>query len=243
MEKCIDCIDSLHNFVVAAIPFAFASLGLLLRPPPLPPLSRALLITNHPKPFGSSLLSSLLSPLLSPLCSSLRFAHHRLDNPVPGFPLIPNPQVEGAFLGGREIYQLIGFCTKFGVACDIFENPLFAAIIDESDVNVAKAFSSQLDADFKAVTDLWTGTGPINSNPDDVSLFCAYMKELPSQAFLVDFFFSKDFSKTNLVSKYSRSITRWGAPNEPHEDYKDWEDERKNYVLDNFFDDMDKIAR
>ncbi|GMH50940.1 hypothetical protein TrRE_jg3946 [Triparma retinervis] len=166
----------------------------------------------------------------------------RLDNPVAGLPTIANPFVEGTFVGGREIYQLIGFCTKFGVACDVFESGPFAAILTETNIEDAKAFAVQLDEDFQTITDLWDGTGVINPNPDDVSLLCAYMKELPSQAFLVDFFFSKEFSKTNLVSKYSRSITRWGAPNDPKPEYKDWEEERKNYVLDNFFDDMDRIA-
>ena len=120
----------------------------------------------------------------------------RLDNPVPGFPTIPNPLVEGESIRGREIYQLLGFCTKFGVACEILEN----FNLTTADINLAKAFSTDLDEDFLSVTSLWDGTGAINSSPDDVSLLCAYMKELPSQAFLVDFFFDKDFSKTNLVS-------------------------------------------
>jgi len=156
----------------------------------------------------------------------------RLDNPVPGFPTIPNPLVEGESIRGREIYQLLGFCTKFGVACEILEN----FNLTTADINLAKAFSTDLDEDFLSVTSLWDGTGAINSSPDDVSLLCAYMKELPSQAFLVDFFFDKDFSKTNLVSKYSRSVLQWGEPNFASKD------ERKDYVMKNFFDDMEKIA-
>jgi hypothetical protein len=178
----------------------------------------------------------------------------RLDNPVAGVPVLPSEVLallsSGAF-NGREVYQLLGFCTKFGVACDIMENPAypFSTIFSADDINTLKAFSVQLDADFLAVTSLWDGSGAINSDPDAVSLFAAYMKDLPSQAFLVDFFFDATFTKENPVTKFSRSITFWGAPvigvaidpDAEEEDTKSG-DKRKEFVMDTFFKDMEKIA-
>ncbi|GMH55303.1 hypothetical protein TrLO_g5119 [Triparma laevis f. longispina] len=177
----------------------------------------------------------------------------RLDNPVAGVTPLADAVIAtlptGAF-NGREVYQLLGFCTKFGVACDIMTNPAypFAAFFTTDDINIMKAFSSQLDADFATVTALWDGSGAINSDPEAVSLFQAYMKDLPSQAFLVDFFFDAEFTKENPVTMFSRSITFWGAPvlgvTVDPDNEKDTKsgDARKKFVMDTFFEDMEKIA-
>ena len=105
----------------------------------------------------------------------------RLDNPVPGIPILPSAVLDALGLNafnGREVYQLLGFCSKFGLGCDVLDSPQFSAIFSSSDVDTMKAFATQLDVDFEAVTELWDGTGPINDTPDDVTLLCAYMKEV-----------------------------------------------------------------
>ncbi len=62
------------------------------------------------------------------------------------------------------------------------------------------------------------------------------MKELPSQAFKVDFHFDKDFSIDNQVSHYSRAILFWGAPlvkNGKVLSESASEKHRKKWVMDN----------
>ena len=163
----------------------------------------------------------------------------RLDNPVQNFPEIPGMGV----VTGRQIYQLLGFCTKFGIVCDVAA----LSLISETDLNVALNFGKQLDADFLKMTAEWDGTGIINPEVDRVTEMLAYMMDLPSQKYLIDFHFDKKFSKENQVSMFSRSIIQWGHPfvdedtNEKLSKQKQFE-KRKEFVLDNFLSEMDAIA-
>ena len=106
----------------------------------------------------------------------------RLDNPVPNVTVVPRQYLDAAgydAFTGREVYQMLGFCTMFGVGCDVFttQDP-FNVIFTAADVAIMKEFARQMDKDFAEVTGKWDGMGSINAVPEDVSLLCGYMKEV-----------------------------------------------------------------
>ena len=72
------------------------------------------------------------------------------------------------------------------------------------------------------------------------------MKELPTRAYLVDFYFSQDFTVANPVSMYARSILFFGGPLEGYDNVDDRPDDQsaeiKDYVLEYLFEDMEVVA-
>eukprot|EP00286_Rhodomonas_abbreviata_P000455 CAMPEP_0181291522 /NCGR_PEP_ID=MMETSP1101-20121128/2012_1 /TAXON_ID=46948 /ORGANISM="Rhodomonas abbreviata, Strain Caron Lab Isolate" /LENGTH=1010 /DNA_ID=CAMNT_0023395919 /DNA_START=391 /DNA_END=3423 /DNA_ORIENTATION=- len=105
----------------------------------------------------------------------------------------------------------------------------------------------ELRNDIESITSKWSGEGELVQDPAEVALFAAYMKLVPTRAYLSDFYFDKEFSVENPVSMYSRTVLFFGGP---HEGYKnvddkeaDQEKEVKDYVMDNLYDDIQKVSK
>ena len=126
----------------------------------------------------------------------------RLDAPVPGIVDL------GPETTGLAIYNGLGACLFYGLDCGF----LTRLGLDKAAQTTAAMYAYELMADFAKVTDKWDGLGELNTNPAEVTHFAAVMKQLPSEGYKVDFFFDKDFSLDNEISKYSREIIFWGSP-------------------------------
>ena len=64
----------------------------------------------------------------------------------------------------------------------------------------------------------WDGEGPLNDNPQEVSLLLAHIKELHTKAPFVNFFVDNNFTIENPVAMFSRSVVYWGSPLEDADD-------------------------
>jgi hypothetical protein len=85
--------------------------------------------------------------------------------------------------------------------------------------------------------------------------FIAYIKELPSQAMLVDFHLDNKFNSTNTKCKFTRSILPFGGPldrktgdgERMYKNTEDKEDEQekalRKYIIDNLESDFAKAAK
>eukprot|EP00961_Rhodomonas_salina_P208334 2811287-Rhodomonas_salina.1 len=137
-----------------------------------------------------------------------------------------------------KLYNQMAPCLEHGVQCEAVMQGVPAE---------QQSAAEQLKADIEAITSKWTGSGELVQDPQEVALFCAYLKLLPTQAFAVDFYFDKNFNVENPVSMFSRTLLQFGGPvagfNRTDEDKSDQEKIVKDYVLDNLYDEMEQVAK
>jgi hypothetical protein len=108
----------------------------------------------------------------------------------------------------------------------------------ESSWDLQKAIGS----DLNAITDAWDGQAEVVANGntqagiDEMLQFVLLCKKLPLYGYKVDYYFDKDFSATNLKSRYTRSVGFFGTPLEGYVDENDREDEQKKKLATWFKD-------
>jgi predicted RND superfamily exporter protein len=114
------------------------------------------------------------------------------------------------------------------------------------------AWANSLKENVTNITKYWDMTGVLVENFTQVTELAAYLKEVDAFKGYVDFGFDLGFSKDNQQSKYSRGIISWGGPLEARNGTADEEeaekvdeeedDLRKDYIIDNHLEEMDKQA-
>jgi hypothetical protein len=139
------------------------------------------------------------------------------------------------------MYNTLAFCVLFNIGCDAYDGAGFT----EAEQTTGFLFVTQLFADLETITGAFDGKGELTEDPDEVTNFIAHLKELPSQAWKVDFHFSKEFSVDNQVSQYSRAIMFWGFPLSSElggASESKTETKRKDFIMDELFKTMEKYA-
>jgi predicted RND superfamily exporter protein len=139
-----------------------------------------------------------------------------------------------------ELFNLATGCLGFKLNCDQVPSDALSLL----------GWAEELMKNVTAISSTWDMKGDLVENFTQVTEFAAYLKEVDLYKGLVDFGFDKGFSKDNLESKYSRGIVSWGGPldagttdkNNTDELEETEDDERKQYILDNALEAMDKQA-
>lgn len=142
-----------------------------------------------------------------------------------------------------NLYNSVALCIEYGRYCELIP----PSITDDD-----KAWAASLYANITSITDTWDGSGSLVSEEelDNVTLFAAYLMQLPTQKGLLDFGFDKNFSVENPFSLYSRAILSWGGPldmeyEDDDPDVKQKDKDRKllkKWIVDNLLKQMDEIA-
>lgn len=140
-----------------------------------------------------------------------------------------------------ELFNSLALCVNNEQYCS-----------DDSVVDVVdKDWATDLNSKVKTVIDAWNGEGALADDIDKVSLFAAYLTEVPFHKGTVDFGFDRNFSIDNPKTMYSRAMILWGGPlnittsaKDLTEEDKEEEDEKalKTYIVDNFLKEMNALA-
>jgi len=134
----------------------------------------------------------------------------------------------------RELYNALAPCVEFGVRCDILPSGTTTAQI---------TFVSKISKNIETIISTWDGKGELNPDVDEVTTFIAYMNELATKQFYVNFFFDKNFDISNPIVKYSRSILYWGELLNGTTTIDESDEERRSFIVDNLLDSMNKIIK
>ncbi|CAJ1966509.1 unnamed protein product [Cylindrotheca closterium] len=140
-------------------------------------------------------------------------------------------------------YNTLALCVSRGLYCELVPNTTTAE---------ERAFTREFTANISSQVFSWDMRGELIENITQGTELAAHLLKVDIFKGLVDFGFDKDFSVENPKSKYSRGIIFWGGPLEAQEtdltaDEKEAleenEDEiRKDFVIDNFLDEMNQQA-
>jgi len=136
-----------------------------------------------------------------------------------------------------DLYNDIAYCVEYGVFC----STLTAS--QQSNLTWGQSVSAAL----STIMDTWDGEGDLNSNPDEVTEFAAYMKPLKTRSFYVDYYFDNGFSISNQKSAYSRSMIYYGYPLAGGcaggtDKYETDRENFKKYVMSEIYDDITKAT-
>lgn len=148
--------------------------------------------------------------------------------------------------GNIELFNSLALCYSLNLYCDLLEGQN----ISESDVT----WALQLGGNLTSITNSWDMSGELVQNFTQVTELAAHLKTVDIYKGLVDFGYDKGFSVENQVSLFSRGIIQWGGPlgstgnlsdltveqREAQDEAGD--DERKDYIVDNFLKEMDRQA-
>jgi len=140
-------------------------------------------------------------------------------------------------------YNTLALCEARGLYCELVPNTTTAE---------ERAFTKELTANISSQVFSWDMRGDLIENITQGTELAAHLLKVDIFKGLVDFGFDKTFSVDNPKSKFSRGIIFWGGPLEGQEtnltaDEKEAleegeDDLRKDFVIDNFLDKMNKQA-
>jgi len=185
-----------------------------------------------------------------------------LDNPFPG-----------TDVPGSKVLDDLSICVIYGIFCDIpYMDAMTRSQAMAFTLNMIlgdELFGGSNPGRIPNITKYWDGSGELPVSDDkltEITRFAAYLKDLTMTKPLVDFFFDQGFSKGNLKSMYSRSITTWGGPlhnstieeavergdlRTDDDDYKEYLDGdqkevdrtvRKAFIMEHLYDEMEAMA-
>jgi predicted RND superfamily exporter protein len=132
-----------------------------------------------------------------------------------------------------EDYKEIALCVEYNMGCNLLTADQASRL--ESGRSTKNKIDSMLAN--------WDGEGELNSDVDEVTNFIAHMNELPTRNFNVNFFLDENFSISNQVSMFSRSMIYWGELLEGTEDIKESDDKRKDFILKNLLKQWSELIK
>uniref|UniRef100_A0A7S3KY13 SSD domain-containing protein n=1 Tax=Amphora coffeiformis TaxID=265554 RepID=A0A7S3KY13_9STRA len=195
---------------------------------------------QYPNPLASD--NNITEPFCDKPLTALNFYYAAEWNED----LINQVLVELKTPGNIARFNSLVLCYAQGLFCDLIEDSNIT--ITDEDVT----WALELNNDLQEITSQWDMTGELVPNITQATELAAYLNQVDSYKGFVDFGFDKEFSVDNLVSHYSRGILLWGGPLEvrstdltPDEvDDQDADDseQRREYVVDNFLDEMERLA-
>lgn len=108
-----------------------------------------------------------------------------------------------------KLYNSVAACIEFNMLCQYLPPE-----VTSQDLLWAHSVNQRI----ISMISFWDGEGPLNDNPQEVSLLLAHIKELHTKAPFVNFFVDNNFTIENPVAMFSRSVVYWGSPLEDADD-------------------------
>lgn len=102
-----------------------------------------------------------------------------------------------------KLYNSLSSCIELNMLCQYLPSS-----VTEDD----KLWARNLHANIRSIMTSWDGDGDLNQDIDEVSLFIASMNRLYTKSPYVNFYVDSNFSISNPITMYSRSIVYWGSP-------------------------------
>jgi hypothetical protein len=144
--------------------------------------------------------------------------------------------------GKIDIFNSLALCYYVGLFCDLVEDP------DPADIQWALAVA----ANITQIISTWDLKGELVPDIDEATEFASYLIQVEVFKGQIDFGYDKRFSVETPISMYSRGIVWWGGPLEGSEGNKTTDEleavdeadneKRKDFVLDNYFEEMEALA-
>jgi len=124
-------------------------------------------------------------------------------------------------------FNALSLCVEFNFFCDQLPD-----IFNDED----KEWVTDMSTKMNFMIGKWDGMGELNPNIEQVTEFMAYMKELTTKQFSVNYFLDSNFNLTNQVTMYSRSIFYWGQLLNGTTNEEDSETKLKKFILENLLE-------
>lgn len=146
--------------------------------------------------------------------------------------------------GNIQLFNRLSYCYSLGLFCDLLDG------LNISDTD--REWVQDLGANLTNITSYWDLKGDLVENITQVTELASYLNLVDIYKGLVSFGYDKNFAVENPVSMFSRGIVRWGGPlstsnstanpDDKEDAEKEDDDKRKDYIVDNFLDDMNDLA-